>query len=99
MLETITDIRLPTPQRYAVRVGRHFEHRVSVHREDALVRIHFPDATCDMRPSVDFLHVHIQSRSPESLSRCRDVVARHLRQVASRETFSIAWSGDFAGLP
>src|ERR1700722_8292101 len=93
MFETNARIRIPTPQRYALRVAKHFEHRVSLHREDALTRIYFPDATCERRPLEEHLHIQMLSASLAVLKRCRDVVTRHLRQVAPAEEFAIDWSG------
>lgn len=93
MFETNARVRIPTPQRYALRLAKHFEHRVSVHREEALTRIYFPDATCKLRPLEDHLDIQVLSASLPILNRCRDVVTRHLTQVAHGEEFVIDWSG------
>jgi uncharacterized protein len=93
MFETNAHVHIATPQRYALRLAKHFEHRVSVHREDSLIRIYFPDATCELRPQDEHLDIQVLSESLSVLARCREVVARHLKQVAASEEFAIDWSG------
>lgn len=94
MLQTDSDVRIPTPGKYALRLAKHFEHRVTVQRNEQPYRVEFPDAPCEISFTDELLHLRIQSESPDALVRVRDVVARHLKQVASQETFDIAWSGD-----
>ena len=94
MLQISSDVRIPTPQKYALRLAKHFEHRVAVQREQPPYRVDFPDAPCEIDFTEELMHIHIQAASAETLARVRDVVARHLKQVASQETFDIAWSGD-----
>jgi uncharacterized protein len=96
MLEIVSDVRIPTPAKYALRLAKHFEHRVTVQREQQPYRVEFPDAPCEIRFSDELLHIHIQANSSETLARVRDVVERHLKQVAAQETFDVAWSGDLA---
>jgi hypothetical protein len=94
MLQIDSDVRIPTPQKYALRLAKHFEHRVTVQRDQPPYRVEFPDAPCEIGFTDDVLHLHIQATSPESLARIREVVTRHLKQVASQEAFDIEWSGD-----
>ena len=93
MLNTLANIRVATPDRHVLRLAKYFEHRVSVHREDHLVRIHFPDATCEFRPTDDRLLIHIKSQSQLALARWQEVIARNLRQVTARQDLVFAWSG------
>lgn len=93
MFEANAHVQIPTPQRYALRLAKHFEHRLSVHREDTLSRICFPDAICELRPLEEHLDIKVLLASLPVLNRCRDVVARHLQQVAHGEIFAIDWSG------
>ena len=50
MFETNARVRIPTPQRYALRLAKYFGHRVSVHREDALMRHLRPAARAEEFP-------------------------------------------------
>lgn len=94
MLQINSDVRIPTPQKYALRLAKHFEHRVAVQREQQPFRVDFPDAPCEIGFTDELLHLNIQATSSETLARVREVVTRHLKQVASQETFDIKWSGD-----
>ena len=94
MLQIRSDVRVPTPHKYALRLAKHFEHRVAVQRLQQPYRIDFPDAPCEIDFTDELIHIHIQAVSSETLARVREVVVRHLKQVASQETFAIAWSGD-----
>ena len=94
MLQINSDVLIPTPQKYALRLAKHFEHRVKVQREQQPFRVEFPDTPCEIGFTDQLLQLHIQALSPETLARVRDVVSRHLKQVAAQETFDIEWSGD-----
>jgi hypothetical protein len=52
----------------------------------------FQDAPCTMRASDTHLDITIEAADPAALTRLQDVVAKHLKQVASQETFDVEWS-------
>jgi hypothetical protein len=85
-------VTIATPVRYMVRLSKHFEHRVSVQRDEHSARIMFPDGICTINTTETTLELRIEAPA-ESLSRYQEVVTRHLKQVASQETFEVEWSG------
>jgi hypothetical protein len=85
-------VAIPTAQRYMNRLAKHFEHRVAVVRDERSAKVAFQDAPCTMRASDTHLDITIDARDLATLTRVQDVVAKHLKQVASQETFDIEWS-------
>jgi len=84
-------IAIPTPPRYMTRLARHFEHRVTVERHERSARVAFPNAPCSMQASDTHLDVHIEASDTATLARIQEVVTKHLRQVASQESFDVEW--------
>jgi len=74
------------------RLAKHFEHRVSVQRDERTASVAFPEAPCAMQASDSHLDIRIECASAEQLARLQEVVTRHLKQVASQETFEVEWS-------
>jgi hypothetical protein len=75
------------------RLAKHFEHRVAVVRDERSASVAFQDAPCTMLASDTHLDIRIEAADSVTLARIQDVIAKHLKQVASQETFDIAWSG------
>jgi uncharacterized protein len=88
------NVVIPTPSRYMNRLAKHFEHRVTVTRNDTNATVSFPDAPCTMQATDTHLSIRIEASAPEQIDRLKEVVERHLRQVASQETFDVEWRGD-----
>ena len=82
---------IPTPARYLSRLAKHFEHRVTVEREDNRARIDFEGAPCTLLARDGVLEIRIESADTRSVERVRGVIERHLKQVAAQETFEIEW--------
>ena len=85
------DISLATPSRYMNRLAKHFEHRVSVTRDAQTATVDFPDAPCTMHATDTHLVIRIEAASRGQVEKLCEVIERHLRQVASQETFGIEW--------
>jgi uncharacterized protein len=73
------------------RLAKHFEHRLSVSRDERTATVTFPDGVCTLSASDQELDISIESSVEDSLSRFQEVVTRHLKQVASQESFEIEW--------
>jgi uncharacterized protein len=84
-------VSLPTPVRYMARLCNHFAHRVGVQREENHARIEFPNAPCSLQVLETGLHMRIESDDLATVERLQEVVGRHLKQVASGETFEVDW--------
>ena len=85
-------VAIPTPARYMARLCNHFAHRVTVHREPESARVEFPHGVGTMQATADHLEIHLEASDPEKLATLQEVVSRHLKQMASAETFEINWT-------
>jgi hypothetical protein len=97
MVVAEASVSSPTPARYMGRLCKHFEHRVTVHREADRARIDFPDAPCTLLATNEQLLLRIEASNGELLGRLQEVVTRHLKQVASTEVFEVSWSSPMSG--
>jgi len=91
MPETRASVAIATPARYMARLCNHFAHRVTVHREADRSMIEFPNALCSLQANGEHLEMRIEARNAADLDRLEEVVGRHLKQVASTETFEVQW--------
>lgn len=91
MPTTTASVAMPTPARYMARLCNHFTHRVTVHREADRGRIEFPNGVCSLQATAERLEMRIEADDTATLERLEQVVARHLKQVASAETFEVTW--------
>ena len=89
---THATVEIPTPARYMARLCNHFTHRVTVHREADRGRIEFPNGLCLLHATDARLEMRIEAGDADALDRLEQVVARHLNQVASAETFEVRWT-------
>jgi uncharacterized protein len=86
-------VKMPTPSKYMVRLAKHFEHRITVERDDKNATFNFPDGVCQVVASDSELTMTIDAKTQESLVRYQEVVGRHLLQVAAKEAaFEVDWS-------
>jgi hypothetical protein len=85
-------VAIPDPARYMNRLATHFEHRVAVERHEHTASVAFPDAPCTMQASDTHLDIRIAAADLTTLTRIREVVTKHLKQVASQEAFDVEWS-------
>jgi uncharacterized protein len=85
-------VAMADPPRYMNRLAKHFEHRVAVERQERSASVAFPNAPCSMQASDMFLDIRIEAQDAATLTRLQEVVTKHLKQVASQETFEVEWS-------
>lgn len=92
MTTLISRVTIPTPPRYMVRLAKHFEHRVTVERDERTATIRFPPGPCYLVAHDDVLEMRLEVAEDEARTRLQEVVTRHLKQVASAETFDVTWT-------
>lgn len=90
-------VLIATPARYMTRLAKHFEHRLSVIRDERTATVTFPDGLCRLSVTDQELDISIESSVEQSLSRYQEVVVRHLKQVASQESFEVVWKRGNSG--
>ena len=74
------------------RLARHFEHRVAVELQERSASVAFPGAPCALQAGDTHLDIRIEAQDAATLTRLQEVVTKHLKQVASQETFEVEWS-------
>ena len=74
------------------RLAKHFEHRVTVECQERNASVAFPNAPCTLQASDTHLDIRIEAQDAATLTRLQEVVTKHLKQVASKETFEVEWS-------
>lgn len=87
-----THVAIATPPRYMKRLAKHFEHRVTVECRERNASVAFPNAPCTLQASETHLDIRIETDDAAVLTRLQEVVTKHLKQVASQETFEVEWS-------
>lgn len=92
MLTAKATIAIPTPARYMARLCNHFAHRGTVHKGLANAHIEFPNALSMLQATDDHLEILLEADDAVTLERLQEAVGRHLKQVASAETFEISWN-------
>ena len=85
-------IAIADPPRYMKRLAKHFEHRVAVEFQERSASVAFPGAPCALQAGDTHLDIRIEAQDAATLTRLQEVVAKHLKQVASKETFEVEWS-------
>ena len=92
MIHSEALVAIPTPGRYMARLCNHFAHRLTVHRKETQARIDFPNAPCSLQAVEHSLDIRIEAPDRATLLRLQEVVTRHLKQVASAESFEVTWN-------
>jgi hypothetical protein len=86
-------VRTQAPARNMARLCNHLAHRVTVVRNPTDARVDFPGgAVALMEAGDETLRMHIDAPDEAALTRIKDVLGRHLAQVAAGETLEIVWS-------
>lgn len=88
---------IATPARYLRRLANHFRHRITVDLQPEAATLHFQDGTGTLAAHGEELVMRLEARDPEVLARYQEVVTRHLKQVAPKETFEVNWTAATRG--
>jgi hypothetical protein len=91
MTTLVSNVTIPTPARYMARLAKHFEHRVPVERDETTATIRFPPGPCVLVARESVLELRLDVADAEARERLQEVVTRHLKQVASQESFDVEW--------
>lgn len=90
-------VAIPSPAKYMARLCNHFAHRVPVQREASRARIEFPNAPCSLVATESHLEMQLETQNAQDRDRLQEVITRHLKQVASAESFEVSWQVSAAG--
>lgn len=89
MLTSIATIQVQQPERLMKRLCKHWGHKFPVELGEQQGSIDLPLGICRMR-CTDILWVELQSDAEQMLT-LQQVVADHLRRMASSEELVINW--------
>ena len=76
----------------ALRMRKHFAHKVRVEDADGVTRVHTRFGPFELEPADDVLRVRASAADAEALARLEDVVASHLGRFGRGEELAVAWS-------
>ena len=83
-------IRTPEARGLAMRMEKHFGHKVAVERRDGVVRVTIPPGRFELEPGDDELEVRLEPAGAAQLPRLQEVVTTHLERFA-RSPIEIVW--------
>ncbi len=78
--------------RYLQQLCKHWAHKLPVTHDTTQGRIEFSAGVCELNAEDDTLAMKITTGEEVSLPVLEDVVERHLKRFAFRETLEIRWS-------
>jgi hypothetical protein len=81
-------LRSDEPEALALRMEKHFGHKVRVERRDNVTRIETRFGTIELEPAPGALLVRLQG---DELERLREVTSDHLRRFARGAPAGIVW--------
>ncbi len=84
-----TQIQTAQAARIAQRLVNHWKHKFEIQVSDDSQNILMPTARVSLRPSVEYLYVHIDSQL-DDLPHLEQVVLDHLNRMAQQE-FNVNW--------
>ncbi len=76
----------------ALRMGKHFAHKVPVEASDAVTRVHTRFGPFELEAAGEVLRVRASADDAETLARLEDVVASHLGRFARGEALEVSWA-------
>jgi uncharacterized protein len=91
-MRSSTEVRSGEAQALALRMGKHFGHKVLVETEGAVTRVHTRFGAFELEPVSDVLRVSATAGDTEALTRLEELVASHLGRFARGEELEIGWA-------
>lgn len=90
-MRSSTVVRTPEPEALALRMRKHFGHKVEVEVEGPVSRVRIPAGTFELEPDDGCLAVRADAEDEEKLARVKDVVASHLARFARGAPLELEW--------
>jgi len=80
------------PEALALRMGKHFGHKVRVETEGAVTRVHTRFGPFELEPEGVVLRIRAAADDADALERLEEVVASHLGRFARGEDLAVRWT-------
>lgn len=76
----------------ALRMRKHFAHKVLVESDGAVTRIHTRFGPFELRPADGSLRIRATAPDAEALAHLEEVVVSHLERFARGEELTVRWA-------
>jgi hypothetical protein len=89
-------VRTVEPAALAVRMAKHFGHKVEVKQVGAITRVVLPTGTFELESAAGALNVRVSAEDQVGLERVQEVARTHLERFARGEALEISWRSSSA---
>jgi hypothetical protein len=76
----------------ALRMGKHFGHKVLVENDGAVTRVHTRFGAFELEPAGGVLRIRAAAEHEDALTRLEEVVVSHLGRFARGEELAVRWT-------
>jgi hypothetical protein len=87
-------IECAEPEALALRMRKHFGHKVEVEVDGPVTRIRIPVGEFELEPRDRTLEIRAAAESESGLARVQEVVGSHLARFARKEELDLRWRGE-----
>jgi uncharacterized protein len=84
-------VRTAEPAALALRMAKHFGHKVEVEQAGATTRVRLPTGIFELEPGVGVLGLRASAEDQVGLERVQEVARTHLERFARGEELEISW--------
>jgi hypothetical protein len=91
-VNTSAVVRTPEAEALALRMRKHFGHKVEVELDGAVSRVRLPAGTFELEPYDGRLAVRVTAEDDAGLLRVKEVVGSHLARFARDAPVELTWS-------
>lgn len=90
-MRTAALVRTPEPDALALRMRKHFAHKIPVEVEGAVSRVRLSAGEFELEAYEDALALRVSAPDEDGLARLREVVASHLARFARADEVAVVW--------
>lgn len=91
-MRSSASIRSDQADALALRMGKHFGHKVLVEHEEGVTRVHTRFGPFELEPADGVLRVRAVAQDADALARLEDVVVSHVGRFARGERLDVRWA-------
>lgn len=84
-------VRTAEPEALALRMAKHFGHKVEVEQAGATTRVRLPIGMFELEPGAGVLVLRASAEDQAGLERVQEVARSHLERFARGEELEINW--------
>lgn len=84
-------VRTAEPEALALRMAKHFGHKVEVEQAGGTTRVTLPTGMFELEPGAGVLGLRASAEDQNGLERVQEVAQTHLQRFAREEELEINW--------